>query len=65
MYSKVIMDLFIASSTARTEKFMLAEAVRTSIFITGCSHQLRNSVIYLFLRRWSIRGWYVYSYQLD
>jgi hypothetical protein len=31
MYSKVIMDLFIASSTAQTEKFMLAEAVRTHI----------------------------------
>jgi len=26
MFSKVIMDLFIASSTAQTEKFMLAEA---------------------------------------
>src|SRR6266566_162134 len=64
MYSKVITDPFIASSTAQTEKFMLVEAVRTSIFIAGCSLQLRNSVIFLFLRHWSIRGWYVYSYQL-
>ena len=65
MYSKVIMDLFIASSTAQMEKFMLVEAVRISLFTTGCSLQLRNSVIFLFLRHWSIRGWYVSPYQLD